>query len=160
MLSSDYVDRLCYDFLDRKHSRIAYELSQIRYTPTIPMDWNRYYDGLDLRDRYIPISESEDACTFLELVCALAERAFFEEGSSPKEWTRIMLQNCGLWEPKPEGRWTTDDILPIVYKIRMNQYEPNGEGSFFPLQHPKEDMRNVELWYQLQAYLLEKEQMP
>jgi hypothetical protein len=32
-------------------------------------------------------------------------------------------------------------------------YEPNGVGGFFPLENPNEDQREVELWYQMSAYV-------
>ena len=35
------------------------------------------------------------------------------------------------------------------------QYEANGEGGLFPLKGVCEDQREVEIWYQMNAYLYE-----
>ena len=35
-------------------------------------------------------------------------------------------------------------------------YSPDGTGGLFPLHEPDEDQRQVELWYQMSAYLLER----
>jgi hypothetical protein len=35
-------------------------------------------------------------------------------------------------------------------------YQPNGHGGFFPLENPQDDQRHVELWYQLNEYVMER----
>jgi hypothetical protein len=35
-------------------------------------------------------------------------------------------------------------------------YDENGNGGLFPLKNPKEDQRKVEVWMQLNAYIIEK----
>jgi hypothetical protein len=47
----------------------------------------------------------------------------------------------------------TETLDRVIYR----NYESNGHGGFFPLEDPDEDQRRVELWYQLNAYLNERE---
>ena len=93
------------------------------------------------------------------MILALARRASFDDEASgtPVEWFWRMIHNLEL-----DGY--TDDIFEIsiqetVEEVlgRLNQrtYSANGSGGLFPLQSPTVDQRTVELWTQMQTYLLE-----
>ena len=40
-----------------------------------------------------------------------------------------------------------------VDRVMYRRYRGDGRGGLFPLKHPKTDQRQVELWYQLNAYI-------
>jgi len=46
-----------------------------------------------------------------------------------------------------------DDILD---RVIHRKYKANGEGGFFPLKETNNDQRDVELWYQMSEYVLER----
>ena len=49
-----------------------------------------------------------------------------------------------------------EEIAEILDRVIWRTYAPNGDGGLFPLRNPTKDQRKVELWYQLNAYLLEQ----
>ena len=49
-----------------------------------------------------------------------------------------------------------DDLIEDIVNAWMNrEYLPNGQGGLFPLVRTKNDQTTVEIWYQLQEYILE-----
>jgi hypothetical protein len=49
-----------------------------------------------------------------------------------------------------------DDILDCIDRFLSRKYDYNGVGGIFPLRKgASEDQRNVEIWYQMQSYLME-----
>jgi hypothetical protein len=50
----------------------------------------------------------------------------------------------------------------ILERVIGRTYRPDGRGGFFPLRYAEKDQREVELWYQLNAYveLLQDELVP
>ena len=73
--------------------------------------------------------------------------------------TRQALYLAGLRRFAAEG-WHSARVRDIVADamaaIIWRTYDSNGYGGLFPLRNPREDQRKVELWYQLNAYLLEQ----
>ena len=43
----------------------------------------------------------------------------------------------------------------IISKFNRRAYRANGQGGIFPLIRPLTDQRQVELWYQMGAYMTE-----
>lgn len=91
----------------------------------------------------------------LELMIALSRRLSFEDDGEPRNWFWQLMENLGLERyndhtPIPER--AVDELLNGVI---WRTYKRNGAGGLFPLKRASEDQRNVEIWYQLCAYLLE-----
>ena len=131
----------------------------------IPNDDNRAEDGKELRYEFINeqgIDEVDQAwldlgCSVLEMMIALARRAAFESDDEVVEWFWRFIFNLGLnnhtdiaYASKTERE--VDNVLDTVI---FRTYDADGLGGFFPLIHPRQDQRKVELWYQLAAYLSE-----
>lgn len=131
----------------------------------VPNDDNRVQDGKDLRYRFIEEHNIQNVdetwlqlgCSMLEMLIALANTLEFEDDRSAKYWFWRLLENIEL-----------DQCTDALYKEAMDAYVDNildriifrtyngdGSGGLFPLNNPKEDQREVELWYQLCAYLLQ-----
>jgi hypothetical protein len=129
-------------------------------------DENRGEDGLYLRDVFL--SEFPEAhvpegpCSFLEFLIGVAIR--LEEMLVDGECLPVSLY---FWELATRLRLTeyTDstyedtstifmvDFLMTVFMDRG--YASNGEGGLFPLKYPTKNQTRVEVWYQLNAYLME-----
>ena len=45
----------------------------------------------------------------------------------------------------------------IIDDFVKREYDFNGVGGIFPLKHAEQDQRDVEIWYQMSAYLYERE---
>ena len=77
----------------------------------------------------------------------------------PRAWFWHMIQNLGL-EQKTDAYMLAphqqEDIQDVVDRVIWRQYDPNGHGGLFPMTNPHEDQRKVELWYQVNSYLLER----
>lgn len=94
----------------------------------------------------------------LEILIALSRRMGFMTSDPPGEWAWILLQNLELhkYSGRISRRWA-EEINDILERLIWRQYTPDGQGGFFPLAWPEEDQREVELWYQMAAYLAENE---
>lgn len=132
------------------------------FTWTNELDANRAQDGKDLRkefaNHHTRTRVSRDwldmPCSVLEVLVGLSWKMEFEAEHTQSYWFWILIDNLGLTEcsdSHPPDERIVDHILE---KFMTRQYAPNGAGGLFPLQHTNEDQRNVELWYQAQAFLL------
>lgn len=150
----------------RTYWNLLRELYKKEFVWIIPNDDNRIEDGKELRWEFLReanLNESDSTewlslgCSVLELLIALSRRAAFETDDPASYWFWIMVSNLGLGKvsdanPKPEGA-----IDHILDNFIWRTYNTDGWGGLFPLIEPSEDQRQVELWYQLNAYLLERE---
>lgn len=93
------------------------------------------------------------------MLIGLSRRFAFEVDGEPRDAFWLFLENLGL-DKLNDARYDSraeafvDDCL---HRVIWRLYEPNGFGGLFPLQAPEQDQTRVELWYQLNAYLLENE---
>lgn len=136
---------------------------------TVANDENRIADGKELRERFIDsqgirLRRSdrhwiELGCSMLELMVGLAVRLEFEADKGKVHyWFWVLMENIGLSEFDDNNReFPEERIREVLERVIHRYYEPNGHGGFFPLENPHEDQRDIELWYQLSAYVLERE---
>jgi hypothetical protein len=142
-----------------------------RYTYTteflwfVPNDDNRVEDGRELRDEFLQqrsldIREREWmllGCSVLEMLVALSRRLAFEGGGDSAGWFWILLRNAELGQMDDE-QYDPQFVDEFINRLVWRQYDYNGSGGgLFPLENPKKDQRDVEVWYQMQAWLLENE---
>lgn len=136
----------------------------------VPNDDNRVEDGRDLRAEFleeVPLDGAHPdwldlGCSMLEMLIGLSRRLSFEAEGEPREWFWILLRNVDL------ARYTdaqctrlTDKgwsrIDETLNRITHRNYDYDGRGGLFPLNNAQDDQREVELWYQLCAYILERD---
>lgn len=130
-------------------------------------DDNRLEDGKNLRVNFLR-SEGlrredvdprwmEMTCSFLELTIALSDRLRFEvdPDTTLAYWFWVLMENIGLNHHADSAYYEPCDVEEILNRVIFRLYEPDGRGGFFPLKHPQEDQRDVELWYQLGSYVVE-----
>lgn len=134
----------------------------------IPNDDNRIEDGRDLRQEFVDDLRLRHIdqdwmglpCSVLELMIVLSRRLAFEAEGEPCDWFWELIHNLGLDKYNdairlPESD-VEDDIEETLDQVIFRVYDRRGRGGFFPLRRGCPDQRDVELWYQLSAYVLEK----
>lgn len=150
----------------RTYWRLLHQLYTKPFAWFVPNDDNRMADGKDLRAEFLGeanISEPDEEwmaldCSVLEMLVAFSRRvAYIDLEEQPASvWFWRFLENIDLRsyvdaKPRDDG-----EIDAILNRLIWRNYEENGEGGLFPLSHPEEDQRKVELWYQANAYLIER----
>lgn len=134
----------------------------------IALDSNRAGDGIELRYRFgdifnYPQAVIADAlddrpCSVFEMMVALAHRC--EEsimddpdiGDRTGDWFWSMINNLRL------HRLTDDNFDKrfadyTIDKFLKREYCSDGTGGLFTVTNRNEDMRNVEIWYQMMWHL-------
>lgn len=177
-LENEYVNWI-FDLLSgfrgikvKKYTNLLWHLFRKDFTYILPMDENRAEDGVCLRYRFgylfnHPRHEIDSFLNYgnssiLEMMVALAVRCEEqimddpEFGDRTSKWFWTMIHNLGLLEMTNENydERLIDDILERFLK---REYEPNGEGGLFVVNHSMRDMRKTEIWYQLCWFINENE---
>lgn len=173
-VKSDYFQWLCgivhADDPDCSFYSLMRAFFEHTFRWSVDNDGNRAEDGECLRDDfadqspYLDYSSIGGPCNVLEMMVALAGRINQDIMWSPNNdrtvvWFWEMISNLGLdeydddhWE-EPRSRMMVDFVLDRWLDRR---YRPDGIGGIFPLKEPLEDQRDVEIWYQMNTYFLEK----
>lgn len=151
-----------------KHWHLLRQMYKKEFVWLIPNDDNRVEDGRELRREFFKETGaqfddewSDLGCSLLEMLIALSRRLAFEADGTPREWFWALLRNMRVddfidpfYEDLPEKIENAVDTA--LDKLVWRQYEYDGTGGgLFPLVYPDRDQRDVEIWYQLNAYLLE-----
>ena len=154
----------------RVNNRISYRklfklMHSIDFDFYIHDDVNRALDGIDLRNRFATVSNNEDAsnilddpCSVLEMILALAircEETIMDDpryGDRTSQWFWDMLSNLGLNRMTDE-HYNEKYAIQRIYNFLERQYSPDGKGGLFYIRDCPEDLRNIEIWTQLNWYL-------
>jgi len=130
----------------------------------VPYDGNRIEDGKDLRQEFIAectlghveLSWLRIGCSMLELMIGLSRRLSFVAEGEPLSWFWRLMENIDLLGYNDAHRIPKSQVDNILNRVIWRTYDYNGEGGLFPLAYSTEDQRKVELWKQLNAYVLER----
>lgn len=151
----------------RTFNHLLKQLHDKEFFWLVANDDNRMLDGLELRNVFLAetrttIGEDDDewasaGCSVLELLIGLAQRLSDLDGQDRYFWFWHMIENLGLAHFNDFIPYDWEDVDEAISAVIYRTYARNGEGGLFPLEHPKQDQRKVELWYQMNAYLLERE---
>ena len=153
----------------RQYEHLLVTLNASIFHFTIPMDENRMTDGIDLRYRFAfekGLSNEEvsmtlnhnRSCSILEMMVALSikgdERILYDYETGGKAYYifKIMLESMHLVD------MTNDNFNPSYIDYRIDcllnhDYDYNGNGGLFTVDNPRRDMRDVDIWYQMNWYL-------
>lgn len=148
-----------------RHNSLLDKLYSIAYIPLLERDWNRYEDGIALRNEYFGGKRPDDniidsPCSFLEFLIALARRMNYIYAEVHEDRTQdcfwMMINNLvinfvdDIWDEE------CNQIIDLaVTRVVERIYDPDGNGGLFPLANPPTNQRNVEVWYQMNQYLAE-----
>lgn len=146
---------------------INYLYSRIFYS-IMDYDLNREIDGKELRISFVDESHKytyRDAylylsgnCRVLEMMVALALKCEeqimhdFTIGDRSKIWFYTMICSLGLSEMTDEN-YDEQVVSEIIDRFLARKYDSNGSGGLFFVENCIEDMRNIDIWYQLNYYL-------
>lgn len=150
------------------------KLHNTQFYWTNRMDENRALDGENLRVRFFYDNHTLDddyeeflfePCSVLEMLVALALRMEKEylmdwrPGSRDKTAERfwMLIDNLGLSDCTDDN-WGTKINAKVQHYIEQfldRDYRFDGAGGLFPLKNCQEDQRNIEIWSQMQAYIME-----
>lgn len=156
---------------NRNPSRSFWQLAKQLYrTPFywfVPNDDNRVEDGRDLRLEFLGEEELDEKthawleldCSMFEMLLALAKRAAYESSLNYVEWFWIFIRNLGIRHHYDATYEISikEEIDEILTNLNQRDYAWDGTGGLFPLKNPNRDQREVEIWYQMQMYLHENE---
>jgi hypothetical protein len=130
-------------------------------------DDNRAEDGTDLRREFLVETKNSDdsdwrqtdGCSMLEMLIALSRRCEFQTEETAHDWFWEMLENLELSQFN-DGAFPEEEIVAdILDDFNWRRYRYNGTGGIFPIEHPSEDQRSVEIWYQFHEYLADQDRL-
>ena len=150
---------------DRYSEQISFEkllryLHNTEFTYSIMRDEGRAKDGIDLRDRFDDVDGDRISgpCSVLEMMIALAlrcEETIMDDapiGDRTGQWFWEMIVSLGLGSMS-DDRFDAKYVRSVVDTFLNREYEPNGNGGLFTIRNCEDDLRDVEIWYQLLWYL-------
>lgn len=142
-------------------------LHDIEFVWLIPNDDNRVEEGKCLREEFINDGHYEadeawmnEGCSFFEMLIAFSVKISILTEGEARSWFWHLIQNLALEHRTDAYSFAPrhgEEVTEVVDRVIWRTYDYNGHGGLFPLLKPSEDQRKVELWYQVQAYLLERE---
>lgn len=150
---------------ERTYWHLLRQLFTTEFVWFIPNDDNRCVDGQDLRYEFLEDHEIDDVdqfwldepCSFLEMLVALSRRLAFLADGEPRDWFWHLIGNLDL--TRCNDAYYNDGLKAVVVetvdRVIWRQYYENGHGGLFPLRNATRDQRKVEIWYQMNAYLME-----
>lgn len=150
----------------RTHWKLLKQLYATEFEWMVPNDDNRVEDGRELRYEFVTAARLPRVeaswmglgCSVLEMLIALSRRLSFEAEGEPRDWFWTLMANLDLDQYNDaEYDGFITEIDKKLRRLVMRQYRRDGKGGLFPLNHPEKDQRDVEIWYQLSAYLIENE---
>lgn len=165
-INGDYFRWLIARIHHDRHSfdRLLVYLHDVPFRYSIPRDRNREADGLELRYHFaceyddFPNADNyiSGPCSVLEMMVALAihcEDIMDDPGKGDRtgQWFWGMITNLGLGSMS-DDRFDRRYVEDTIERFLDRDYEPNGRGGLFTVRDC-DDLRTVEIWYQLCWYL-------
>lgn len=142
------------------------QLHETIFVAITPHDENRIADAKDMRYEFLAEAEDEQGdpewmrmpCSMLELFMILARQLAFELDDPVAPWFWHLIEVLGLerFNDREYDDHSQEVVTRALERVIWRTYKPNGKGGLFPLRNPTTDQRHVELWYQLNAYLIEQ----
>ena len=150
-----------------KHNKRYLSLLKILFETNfkwiVERDVNREMDGLHLRELYSIETgnqiDSTNPCNVLEMLIALCIRMDKDVIGDDnnlylQEWFERLLNNLGL-QDFINGNIDNSEVRQILQKWMDREYSEDGNGGLFPLLKPNCDQRKVEIWVQMNSYIIE-----
>lgn len=172
-LDARYLDWLCSQVgsvkrrdRSRTHRMLLEQLYDTEFVAFVPHDENRIEDAKDLRYEYLAEFEEEQGdprwirkpCSMFELLIVLSRQLSFEMDDDEVVWFWHLIEVMEL-EKYTDAEYNEDvmeEVSRVLQRVIWRKYSPDGHGGLFPLRDSHRDQRQVELWYQLNAYLIEQ----
>lgn len=149
------------DMMKDLYSDLFRLLFDTEYTYTFVMDENRAKGGESLRSIFAAENGVfvEDVCSgpcrVLEMIEALATEMAMNQEASIHLFFWELIENLGLMG-EINKYFDKDRVRYILNRWMNRQFEPDGTGSLFPIKGFEGDMRNIEVWDQMNIYMTKK----
>ena len=172
-LQRDYFRWLVRQTNSREYDQLLYLLHTIPFEYSLPMDGNRDEDGISLRyafavekhlnESYVASELDQKPCSVLEMLVALASRCETDLMAAPGQgdrsyiWFWEMVDNLHLvaiYRNYPENY--KEKVRTAVQNFLDRNYSRNGNGNIFIIPNSPTDLRNVEIWAQMNLYYMER----
>lgn len=154
------------------YSNLLMYLRESEFKWSYPMDENRASDGIALRYRFgdendIPQPEiayylDNRGCSMLEMMIALSIRIENDimwnpdKGDRIAKWFWQMINSLGL-KNQDDANFDIQYTSAILERFYKHAYDLNGKGGLFTINHTNCDMRNLEIWTQMNQFLIAME---
>ena len=149
------------------YTRLIEDLYDTEFYWILEWDEHRASDGIALRTDYadyigVPTEELRPIfmrpCSIFELMVALARRG--EDnimwdpaiGDRTAEWFWVMVDSLGLIEYSDDDIYDQYDVEFILHRFLEREYDEDGRGGLFTIEDCDTDLRDVEIWYQMNWY--------
>ena len=159
------------DYIATNYQKLLNKLYTTEYVWELVYDKNRAADGLYLRKLFDTemgntgiiqpkMSDIPAPCSVLEMLIALARSAENnimhdpDYGDRSPIWFWEMLENLGL-DVYDDYNYFESEVDKIIDNFLHRRYGKNGVGGAFPVTKPAQNMRQKDLWWQMNAYLEE-----
>jgi hypothetical protein len=147
----------------RTYNELFSRMHNVEFVWLVPNDDNRIADGMELREEFLYQSGNREVrlewVTFLEVLVALSRRVAFIAGGDAESWAWRLIKNINLNKcHDPIAEKNVKKIDENLYALVWRTYQPSGRGGFFPLRYPVKDQRKLEIWDQMNAYIIEMDQ--
>ena len=143
-----------------EYDKVLWKLMTTKFVVSMDRDQNRVDDALDLRKKFIPWDWGETLqVSILEIMVSMAIRIEDQimkntsDDDRTSVWFWDMMQSLGLrqeFDSMYDGDAYVDRIL---HDFNNRKYDKNGLGGLFVTRDPSKNMRKMELWFQMHAYL-------
>lgn len=151
------------------YRKLLMRLHDTEFTYLIERDSNRANDGAQLRYRFaidqgyknssdVIIDILDAPCSVLEMMVALSircEETIMDDpqvGNRTGEWFWGMITNLGLGA-MTDSRYDRNYVDSVLTRFLNREYDPDGRGGLFRVRNCSQDLRNVEIFYQLCYFL-------
>jgi hypothetical protein len=160
------VRHVCQDDREQEsYQKLFYAMLSTTFVAYIDNDENRSADGMALR----LIFEDETGigcdmigpCSVLEMMVAMAIRCENDimydpdEGDRTSVWFWEMMDNLGLI-PMDDWGFDWQEFEETMDRLNNRTYGKDGFGGPFYIAGFDQDMRKIELWYQMNYYICAK----
>jgi hypothetical protein len=158
------------------YQKLLWKMHCREYVWELNLDENRASDGIYLRNifansmgintgDYIKLQgfgcDISRPCSVLEMMIALARKAEDDLMHDPDfgdrsgKWFWQMMENLGLdiYDDYNFNEFEVDRIIDIFLH---HTYANGGNGNAFPIRKKSRDLRNTDLWWQMNAYMEEQ----
>ena len=148
--------------IQRNYIGLLNLLYEIRYVwdPNIPLDENRYIDGINLRESFsykskipsdIVQNSIQGPCNILEMICALGIRidndimaTYYTGYDHGYFWIQKMLKNLNILQ-YDDLNFDEDAIRCKIDNFLHRRYSENGFGGLFYVPNSEKDMRRAKV---------------
>jgi hypothetical protein len=151
----------------RMYTALCRQMQRTEFKIVVPMDENRAAEGTILRNDFAKaenIFRTPDFvdlllpnASILEVLIGIAKQADFMVDRGVQWWFVEFIRNLGLQHCSDEKirPFHERQISRALTRFNERTYNDHGQGGIFPLHIPNSDQREVEIWYQMCAYMTE-----